>query len=588
MLRGFRWQFAALLLSIFVFGLSLTFRLTNTPQPPPTETPAPTQVTQASATPTETATPSATPQTVSLEPTAIPDTVSTFREALIGPITRLNPLLVSNQAEADVTALIYEGLTRINTFGEPVGALAMRWVLSRDGLEYVFELRRDVLWQDGTPFTADDVLYSFSLLSDAAYPSAEQVAFWQTVEVQKLDDHLVRFRLAQPLSSFPTRLTIGLLPEHALRGTTAADLATHPINLQPIGTGPYQLEALRSTDAQGISIVDLRHAPTYQQREDSGAPFPIERVRFQLYPTFEAALTALNNATVDGLATQTMAQRLSLMQSQNTQLYTELFPAIGMLVYNWGDAEDPSIFADQRVRRGLQLALSRNGSVERALTAQALLSNSPILASSWAYDPTLTWPQTDSTAATELLQRLDRLTQTSSEESEATENSAEPIEFSILVPEVAALTSIAQEFAAQWSGFDLNVSVETVALDVHQARIEASEFDVALVELPLNADPDIYAYWHVSQYPDGRNYGGMADDRISELLGRARRESNGLNRVVLYRDVQQAFIERAVAIPLYYPLFTYAVSEQVSGLQMGFINTPSDRFRSLSNWSFES
>jgi peptide/nickel transport system substrate-binding protein len=130
----------------------------------------------------------------------------------------------------------------------------------------------------------------------------------------------------------------------------------------------------------------------------------------------------------------------------------------------------------------------------------------------------------------------------------------------------------------------LTITVEAVDTTSYQQRLENAEFDMAIVELPLGADPDIFAYWHVGQYPDGLNYGGMADDRLSEILERARQESNGLNRVDLYRQFQQLFVNRAVAIPLYYPLYTYAVNERVSGVQLGFISQPSDRLRTIHDW----
>lgn len=586
MLRGIRWQFAALVLSIIIFSISITFRLINQPEPapPPTQlalTATPTTAAQTATSPAATSMPDAQVTQLEVQPTA--DPVLTFREGLVGTVTRFNPLLaVANTAEADINALIFEGLTRINAFGEPTGALAQEWVVSRDGLEYVFVLRPDVLWQDGTPFTADDVIYTLSLLSDPAYPDATIRAFWQTVEIQKLDANLVRFRLAQPLSSFPTRLTIGLLPEHAWRGTSAADLAAHPLNLQPIGTGPYQLEALRSSDAQTITSVDLRAAPTFQAR---GGSYAIQRMRFQIYPSFDAARLAFQNAQIDGIATQTMAQRFALTQLNESDLYTEIAPRLGVVLFNWGSAEDPSPFADQRIRRGLQLGLNREGPVQRFLAGEAILADSPILGTSWAHAPSITWPAPNDALARDLLQRLNDFNNIGDEAEATAEPDQELTTYRFLVADIPELLGIAQEIAAQWTQYGINIEIDNVMPEVHQQRLADGDFDIALAELPLDADPDSYAYWHVSQYPDGANYGGMADDRVSELLERARREPNGLNRVDLYYEFQRAFIDRAAAIPLYYPLFSYAVNNSVEGVQLGFLSQRSDRFRTLADWT---
>src|SRR5690606_13016599 len=173
--------------------------------------------------------------------------------------------VLANTAESDITALIFEGLTRMNAYGEPEPNLAQSWVISSDGLEYIVTLRSDVLWQDGVPFTAADVDFTMSILRAPDFPGDPQLGtFWRTVEAEVLGDHLVRFRLTQPLGSFLDKLRIGILPAHALLGTSAAQLVGHPFNLSPIGTGPYQLEALRTNSGDRIAQIDLRAAPVYQ------------------------------------------------------------------------------------------------------------------------------------------------------------------------------------------------------------------------------------------------------------------------------------------------------------------------------------
>src|SRR5690606_19162359 len=257
MLRGFRWQLIALIAAAALFVASLTGRPDILTDSAPDEVVPPT-ATAAEPTPAPIDTPA---PGVLIQPEPISGESATFREGLIGSVQRLNPLL-ANSTETDITGLIFEGLTRINQYGEPEPLLAQSWVISTDGLEYVVTLRDDVLWQDGLPFTAADVDFTMSLLRAPDFPGPPDVgAFWRTVETEILGDYLVRFRLTQPLGSFLEKLRIGLLPAHALLGTPAAQLARHPFNLSPIGTGPYQLEALRTETGGSIRQVDLRAAP---------------------------------------------------------------------------------------------------------------------------------------------------------------------------------------------------------------------------------------------------------------------------------------------------------------------------------------
>lgn len=591
MMRGFRWQFVALVITALVFVAALLIRSsTSAPElPSPTADTSATGVANTQPTPLPTTDASTVAVNTPIAPVDSTSGVVTYREALVGRVQRLNPILVGlNPVDRDITSLIFEGLTRIDAFGQPVPALAESWIISSDGLEYIVRLRRDVLWQDGIPFNAEDVIYTTSLLSSADFPGQAEVgAFWRTVETQQIDDFTVRFRLTQPLAGFLYHLSVGMLPVHALRGTTAADIATHPFNLSPIGTGPYQIEAIRSGDGQRITIVDLRAAPVYRQRPEGVDGYAIDRVRFVLFDTFDSTVNALREGTVDGLAGRMRNDRPLLLNVPQTATYTGIAPAVGMLIFNW-DEGDVRFFSEQRVRQALTQGLNRGPIIDRMLLNQAILADSPILPGSWAYHPALNWPNYDPGAATRLLDEAN--IQLGDEEADAEATQEVPVNtplppgirfsFSILVPDEAALVQIAQEVATQWSQYGLLVTVDVVDSATYQSRLENGQFTVALVELGLTADPDVYAYWDL-----GANYGSVNDRRVSESLERARADANGINRSVHYTEFQERFVERSIAIPLYYPLYTYAVSERVNGVQLGFIGSPADRFRNIQQWT---
>lgn len=581
-LRGFRWQFLVLVMAVALFIASLLSRSTgsmdtNPPdQQPATDTP----VIAATSTPLPIVSAPITPETP-------PTGIITYREALVGSVQRLNPLFASlNPVDRDIASLIFEGLTRTNQYGEPEPALATEWVTSSDGLEYIVTLREDVLWQDGVPFTAADVVYTMSLLRSPDFTgSAELGAFWRTVETEQLGDYLVRFRLTQPLASFADALRIGILPEHALRGTSAAQLATHPFNLTPIGTGPYQLEALRTGSDGGIEVVDLRVAPVYRQRSEGQTGYALERVSFRLYETFDIALAALRNGDVDSLAARSRAERLPLLNT-SANVLTALEPSLGVLIFNWKQ-EETGFFREQRVRRALETGLERASIIERHLPNMAVKADSPILPGSWAHVSNLPWPPYDPNTARQLLETANL--RNGSDDATAEPTPSVLFSFEILTPDDPALINMAREIAAQWSQYNLNVNVNVVDFTTHQAGLESGDFDAALVELSLgdSADPDAYEFWD-QEFPEGRNYGGVNDRRISESLEAARRDSNGINRAIHYRNFQHNFVERAIAIPLYYPLFSYALASNVNGVQLGLIGSPADRFRNIRDWTMSS
>jgi peptide/nickel transport system substrate-binding protein len=609
MLRGFRWQLFALLTAAVLFAAVLIIRLTTImPSPDTTPTPGVIAVTATSSPiPQPSLTPTPAPtfdfQAVGSPP---PDEVITFREGVIGNVQRLNPLYADlNPVDQDITSLIFEGLTRMDARGQIVPGLAERWQISTDGLEYVFYLRQGVAWHDGIPFTSADVVYTMAILRDPAFTgSSARATFWRTVETEALDTFIVRFRITQPLGTFLDRLRIGLLPEHALRGTHAAELALHPFNLNPIGTGAYQIESVRTAFGR-VRGIDLRVAPVFRARpEGQSQAYALERVRFTLYDDFDSAVRAFASGEIDALAGRDRNERRALFDIANRnglQLVNGFEPTVGTLIFNWG-REATRFFRDQRVRVGLDTGLDRSVLVERTLINMALRADSFIVPSFWAYAANVPRPVYNAPIAAQLLQTArERLGDpvTPTPEAPISDATLDPaftptptpppslFTFTIMTPNDPALIALTNEIAQQWGRLGLLISVESVDVTTYRARLESGDFDAALIEYSFadGADPDLYAFWHQGQYPDGLNYGSADDRRISEILERARREPYGVNRAREYAEFQRVFADRALALPLYYPLYTYGTARQIDGIQLGFLSAAPDRFITIGDWA---
>lgn len=591
MLRGFRWQLIAFILASVLFIVGIAYRSSIQPIPQPTQTPTISTVfvepsPTATLEPTQQVFPTPFPETpVAQHPTSQSDT-PIYREGVVGNIQRLNPIFAHlNPVDNDIASLIYEGLMTTNNFGEPILNLASNYVISNDGLEYVFTLRTDVLWQDGQPFNADDVVYTMSLMSSPEYENYSPTAhFWQTVETQKLTDNLVRFRLTQPLASFTSFLTTGILPEHALTGTTVTGLASHPFNLSPIGTGAYQLTALRSSTGERIDEIHLQFAPVYTQRLESQTDYTYRDLIFRLYDNPTDAVQAYNSGHLNALANVTSRTELRFLPS--SRIYTQVEPDVTLIILNW-EADDRDIFADRRVRQALSFGLNQVEIVERYLATDSAPADSPLIPGSWAYQLNPIWTTFDIAQALQLLEsaNIEPLTSVSDTEVEQAVDDGSLYTFSILVQDSDPLPSIARDIATLWGQLGFDVSVEAVHAESYQARLQSGDFQASIVTLSIGSDPDSYRYWHPGQqYPDGQNYGAVSNNEIAELLELARRDNNGINRTNLYQQFQQRFAEQAIAIPLYYPLYTFVAHDSIEGIKLGYLGTSADRFRTISQW----
>ncbi len=581
MLRGFRWQLILLLLALMACGAAAVFRISRQSIPPVTASVPPRLVDTSvseSPPPTQTTIPATVALPVLEGDMSSARAATTFREGLVGGAQRINPLFARlNPADRDLASLIFEGLFAINDYGEAAPRLAAELVVSSDGLEYVVRLRDDVKWQDGLPFTADDVVYTLSLLGAAEYASySSTAAFWGTVETQKLSSDLIRFRLAQPFSSFPLLLTVGVLPEHALRGSSIVDLASHPFNLSPIGTGPYQLAALRS-DAEGrIHTAHLQRSPTHRERPEARDGYFFRDLIFRFYASEADAKSAYESREIDALALAESPGRLiSLPQSRRLrQAQSEL----GILIFNWNDTP----FEERRVRQALALSLDLPRLAQAHFGSAAVFADSPYVLGSSAYQPSAFWQTYDPDRAQTLLDSAELAPAT--EASDDREDSQGLASYNLMVANSAQLRELAADIAAQWRQLGFEFSVEAVDAPAFSSRLETGDFDAAIVSQLIGADRDLFRFWHPAQHGGGSNYGAASHNEMAELIEIARVEIYAGRRALLYQQLQEVFAEQALAIPLYYPLLTYVTRDSIDGIKLGYLSSPADRFRGIQYW----
>jgi peptide/nickel transport system substrate-binding protein len=116
--------------------------------------------------------------------------------------------------------------------------------------------------------------------------------------------------------------------------------------------------------------------------------------------------------------------------------------------------------------------------------------------------------------------------------------------------------------------------------------LEPRKYQAALVEINLarSPDPDPYPFWHQAQISNGQNYSQWDDRQVSEYLEQARVSSDLAERTRRYRNFQVRFAAELPALPLYYPVYSYAIDGSVRGVSVGPLYDPADRFNTILNW----
>lgn len=501
----------------------------------------------------------------------VPDRGGTFVEGVAGNPQYLNPLLSQfNQVDGVLVALLFAGLTRLDEQGNVVSDLAETWTASSDGLTYDFRLRQGLFWHDAAAITAADVLYTVGAMQAEDFPGlADLSVLWRAVQATAPDGPeglAVRFTLKQPLASFPDYTTIGLLPAHLWERVPTAEMLSSQLNTRPVGAGPFQLVQISATRAE------LTANPRYH-----GAMPYLTGLSFRFYPDRQSLLPAFDRGEIDGISYVASEDLAEAKKRNDLQLFSAPLSGYTLIYLNQQNPNTP-FFQETAIRQALLLALDRQALIDQALQGQGLVAHSPFLPGTWAYDAETPPYNYDPDRARRLLDEAGWL---DSDGDGVRERDGKQLKF-ILVGDSRPLI---EAIATAWSAVGVKAAAQPVTLaGLTSDLLTPRSFDAALVHWELSGDPDPYPLWHSTQIKDGQNYSGWSLRTTDEAIERARAISDQAMRRSYYGVFQRAFAAEAPALLLYYPIYTYGVRTKVHDVQIGPLNSPADRFRSIANW----
>ena len=182
-----------------------------------------------------------------------------------GP-TLLNPHFAVGSKDQEGSRIFYEPLAAWDSDGDlmPVLAAEIPEVenggVAPDGMSVTWKLKKDVLWHDGRPFTADDVVFNWEYAADPA-TAAATIGSYQDVTVEKIDPFTVRVHFKKP-TPFWADAFVGALgmviPKHLFEAYKGSNSREASANLKPVGTGPY-----RFVDFKPGDLVKGERNPSY-------------------------------------------------------------------------------------------------------------------------------------------------------------------------------------------------------------------------------------------------------------------------------------------------------------------------------------
>lgn len=502
----------------------------------------------------------------------------TYTEGVIGAFTNANPLYAAGSVDSSVSRLVFSGLMQYDSNNQLVGDIAHKLESNPQASIYTAHLRNDVLWQDGKPLTADDVVFTYQTIQnpDAKSPLLPN---WQNIKIEAKDAHTVVFTLPHGLASFPHTLTSGIVPKHLLEGVPASSLRSSSFNtVNPIGSGPFKWEAVQvvgSTPETREEQVGLVKNDKYYQ----GSPM-LDRFVVRAFRNEEALREALVRREVTAAAGLDIMPA-ELKNANNIDEYN--VPLMGEVMVFLRNTSP--ILADVTVRQALTQATDTNAII-RGLGYPVIKADSLLLRDHIGYDQALAQLPYNQAEAKRLLD-VSGWSQIGPDGIRQKAGQKLQIQlYSKSNSQYAYVTSMLQK---QWRDIGVKVEVLLQPDEELQSTIAFHNYDALLYGISLGSDPDIYAYWHSTQADPASqqrlNFAEYKSTIIDAGLEGGRSRVDPTLRATKYRPMLDQWRKDAPAIALYQPRYLYITTEKVYGFNPTRFNTPVDRFANVQNWA---
>ena len=505
----------------------------------------------------------------------IPDSGGNYVEGAVGAPRYLNPVLApGNDIDRDLTAIIFSSLFKQGPDGELVGDLAASYEIGDFGKVVDIRLREDAFWHDGQKLTADDIVFTVKIIQDPAFKSPWRPNF-VGIEVEKIEDYYLRFKLKNYYAPFLQNLTFGIIPKHLWQNVSAGQFSLHDLNLKPIGSGPFAFEELQKNKEGDIQSVSLAANKEYYL----GRPY-LKNFEFIFFKNQTEALENLKQGAIDGINYLPLQLFDEIKDKNSLTIHQLELPRTFVLFLNQNQS---TALSDLDVRKALNHATDKNELVAKVLKGQGFAIEGP-------FPPGVTgYLQEDSPFPFDLEKAKAILENKGWKDEDGDgirEKNGEKLAVGLVTLDWFELKETALLIKEQWqkAGVLVDLTFEDAAT-LQQTVIRPRQYQSLLFGEILNREPDPFAFWHSSQKTDpGLNIALFDNKKADELLSAARQELDKQLRAEKYQQFNDLLIEGAPAVFLFGQHYLFAAERHVQGLNIEAVNHPSERFNFVHQW----
>lgn len=447
----------------------------------------------------------------------------------------LHPQIDSGTEGLYVQRQIRDGLMNIDGNGKIVPGLAAR-MERPDDVTYIFHLRKGVSFHDGTPFDADDVIWTYRRLMGEfpTLPSTQATRFKGAIKsIQKLDQYTVKIVLTRPWDDF---LTIMAYDKYQDIMSRAAEEKWGRDYGQKaaVGTGPFKFKEW----VKGDRLVLVRNENYWGPRAC------LDQIVFKAIPEDTTRLLAFRTGKVDVLYDPPLSEIAKL---SDRRVYNIQAVDSGDLKLMYFNTTRPP-FTNKQVRQALYYAIDRKAIADTVYYGWATVAQGIFPPWHWAYDPKENFFPYNPARAHELLQV-------------AGYNPSNPLKFEIITTNASDLVDTATLIQNQLQQVGIQASVISMDKSAHVARTwpvggtANPAFQASVYRFKFHYSTSDYA-WRVYSSRTALNLfgynqaGGAQNQEVDRMLDEAQQTVDRPKATVLYRRLSKLITDDAPVIRL--------------------------------------
>lgn len=462
----------------------------------------------------------------------------------------LNPITATDAYEGTVNnGKIYETLIRRNNETlelEPL--LAESWNISDDKLKYTFKIREGIKWHDGTPFTSEDIVFSYKTIMDPKVDTPQLRSYFQEIkDVKAIDDLTVEFTYARPyFLALEFCGGMPIVPKHIF---DEGDFNTNPAGRDPIGTGPYKFVKWTT----GRDIV-LEKNPDYWGDKPN-----LNRIIFKIITDQTVAFQVLKRKDLDvsGLTP------IQWERQTGTPSFEENFDKLSYFTPNYsyiGWNSRRPFFADKQVRTAMTHLVNRELILDKILYNLGAIVTNPFYINSPEYDKSIKPLDYDPNKAEELLKQAGWV---DSDGDGIRDKDGVKFAFEFLIPGGSETgEKIATILKEELDNMGIQMDIRKTEWAVFTTRLAERNFDAVTLAWSMGVESDPYQIWSSTQADNGSNFIGFQNAEADKLIEEARTEFDREKRKELYRQFSEIVHEEQPYTFLFCRKSTVAVNKR--------------------------